>query len=81
MKRFGIEIRKHADLGTDWIFVDAGKDPIDGQPCTFARQAFSFEVQLWRSGKHLDLARMLASQGLPVKLPAERRHPRKRRRL
>jgi hypothetical protein len=79
MKHFGITIRRHADLGNMWIFVDAGPDPVDGLPGQFAKPATPWEIRLWEQRRFTELAEMLAAQGLPVQLPAAKRRRQRRR--
>lgn len=78
---FGVEIRPHADFGTQWIFVDAGPDAQDGLPGQYARPAFPAEVRLWQQRRFLELAEALAMQGLPVQLPAPSGKKKKKRRF
>lgn len=52
-----------------FLFIPHGTDPQDGLPLYRTRQAWPEEARLWRAGRLDDLARMLALQGLPVRLP------------
>lgn len=51
-----------------WLFVPAGADPADGAPLTRARPATDLEGLLWEQGRLAALARVLARQGVPVRL-------------
>ena len=78
-ERFGF----YLDVGPGsclFVFVPYGKDPSDGAPLTFARQATEYEAKLWGEGK-LDRLASLVGPTLPRQaIPSYPASPRPRSR-
>lgn len=56
----------HSDLHRYFLYIDAGTDPTDGAPLSYATPLTPSESLLWQQGETERLERALRQRGIPL---------------